>query len=259
MSGKILLILFACLSLGLYSQVTEDHKVYISGVIKDSTMNPVSYAHILTMSGKSGWVSDYYGTFRAVAEPGDTLVISAVPFHRAFLVIPHLENGNQYIAEIILQKQTVDLDEIVIRPFPATYEELKQEFMEIEIDDPVAINIQPYLPTPEELRNLAYPQGGITMKGPVSTIYDQFSREAKSKKLYAELLQKEKAAARYNKVIVARITGLKNDDEIRKFMEFCALQIKFILESSEYELYAAILGCFNDYCERGLLQEVQEN
>ena len=60
---------------------------------------------------------------------------------------------------------------------------------------------------------------------------------------------KETAGKRYNKEVVSHITGLKDEDQIRKFMEFCALQIKFILESTDYELYAAILGCYKEYCQ----------
>jgi hypothetical protein len=44
---------------------------------------------------------------------------------------------------------------------------------------------------------------------------------------------------------------LKNEDDIKNFMEFCALQIKFILESTDYELYAAILNCYDEYCKAG--------
>lgn len=87
--------------------------------------------------------------------------------------------------------------------------------------------------------------------GPFSLLYGHYSKEAKSKKLYADLILKERAGRRYNKILVSKITGLINDDEIKNFMEFCALQIKFILESTEYELYAAILGCYNEYCEKG--------
>jgi hypothetical protein len=251
MAFRLLVSVFFLITAIAFAQDGVESRVLISGVIKDSTDNPVSYAHIFSKSRNEGWVSDYYGTFRASVIQGDTLVISAVSYHPSHLIVPFETQGKEFLAEVIMLKQTFELDEVVIRPWPATFEQLEKEFMQIEIEDPVAINIQPYLPTPEELRNLAYPQGGIVIKGPISSIYDQFSKEAKSKRIYADLMQKEKAGKKYNKAVVSKITGLKNDDEIIKFMEFCALQIKFILESTEYELFAAVLGCYNEYCERG--------
>jgi hypothetical protein len=64
-------------------------------------------------------------------------------------------------------------------------------------------------------------------------------------------MNKERAEKRYNKALVSRITGLKTEDDLKKFMQFCALQIKFILESTDYELYAAISNCYDEYCRAG--------
>jgi hypothetical protein len=249
-------VIFLSCILSAYSQNTPDERVLIRGLIKDSTQNPVSYAHILNKNRNEGWVSDYYGTFRANALPGDTLVVSAVSFHKAIIVIPEVMSGPEYLAEIILQKEIVQLEEVVVHPWPATLELLKKEFMEVEIEDPLA-NFDLHLPSPKEMVNLAYPAGGFRIEGPVSALYNQFSKEAKSKRIYAELMLKEKAGKRYNYDVVTKITGLKSEDEIKKFMEFCALQIKFILDSSDYELYAAILGCYNDYCSKGYGPDTQ--
>ncbi len=248
MPRKLLVALFLFCFATVFSQNTDEKRVYIRGVIKDSLQNPVSYAHILSKTRNEGWVTDYYGTFRAYVMPGDTLITSAISYQRAMIIIPEEITGSEYLAEIILRKDIVNLSEIVVRPWPATFEQLKKEFMEVEIEDPIA-NLDLHLPTPEELRNLAYPSGGIVVEGPISALYNRYSKEAKSKRIYAELMLKETAGKRYNKEVVSHITGLKDEDQIRKFMEFCALQIKFILESTDYELYAAILGCYKEYCQ----------
>jgi len=152
--------------------------------------------------------------------------------------------------EIINYKENVNSIEQVSHPWPATYEELKREFMKVEIDDPIA-DLDLHLPTPEELRMLTYSlEGGFGLHLPlISILYNEFSKEAHSKEIYAGLVKKDKADKRYNKAVVSRITGLRNDDEIKKFMEYCILQIKFILESTDYELYAAILECYDEYCQ----------
>lgn len=240
-------ILCSCLIYS-FAQTNETGRVIVNGEIKESNFEPVSYAHILLKTRNEGCVGDYYGKFTIGVFPGDTLIISAVSLHHEIIFIPDTISSAEYFVQVFMQKDTVNLKELVVRPWPATFKLLKEEFMKIEIEDPIA-DLDLHLPTPEEMRNLAYSQGGIVIPGPIGILYDQFSKEARSKKIYAELMKKENAGKRYNKTMVKRITGLKNDDDIRKFMEFCALQIRFILESTDYELYAAIMNCFGEFCK----------
>jgi hypothetical protein len=143
--------------------------------------------------------------------------------------------------------KTIDLHDSVQPPWPATYEEFKKAFIEMVIEDPLA-NLDLHLPSPAEMRNLAYPQGGIVMPGPISLLYDQFSKEARSKRIYAGLLKKDQVAVRYNNAVISKLTGLKNEEEIKQFIDFCALKVQFILDSSDYELYAAIMDCYGNFC-----------
>jgi len=249
MLNRLLLVLFTLYVIPSVAQTGLTERITVRGVIKDSELNPVSYAHILSKSRNEGWVCDYDGKFRISVLPGDTLRISAVSFHHSILIIPETFEYRELSVVISMQKDTVNLKELIVHPWPSTLNQMKREFMEIEIEDPVAnLNLHLFLPSPQEMRNLANPDGGITMPGPISILYNKFSKEARSKRTYAELMKKEKAGMRFNKTIVSRITGLKNDDEIKKFMEFCSLQIRFILESTDYELYAAIINCYDEYC-----------
>lgn len=254
------ILLSFCL-LYAYSQNDADGRIKVTGEIKDTKMKAVSYAHIVEKSRNEGWVGDYYGCFQAYVYPGDTLVISAVSYHPAFIYIPSDANNQGYLVEIIMQQDTIHLKELVIYPWPATYSQLKKDFLKVEIEDPMA-DIDLNLPSLKDLgKFLKTPMepgqiGIYAGPGPFSILYDQFSKEARSKRMYAEILKKEKVDKRYNKATVSRITGLKGEDEIKKFMDFCSLQIKFILESTDYELYAAILNCYDEYCRAGL-QPVQ--
>jgi hypothetical protein len=230
------------------AQSDEVKRLMVKGEIKGPGLNPISYAHILVKSRNEGWVGDYYGNFRADVYPGDTLFISAISFQSEIIQIPLITNSVDYHIQVVMQPDTVNLKEVLVYPWPATFRQLKKEFIELEIDDPIA-NLDLHLPSPEELRNLAYPDGGIIIPGPIGLLYDQFSKEARAKKNYAEAMRMEKAYTRYNKLMISRITGLKDNDELGKFMAFCSLQIKFILESMDYELYAAIMNCYKEYCK----------
>ena len=251
------ILLSFCL-LYTYSQTNAVGRIKVAGEIKDVKMRAISYAHIVDKSRNEGWVGDYYGRFQAYVYPGDTLMISAISYHPEFIYIPSDLNNQGYHVEIIMQQDTIQMKELVIYPWPATYSQLKKDFLKVEIEDPMAdidLNL-PSLKDSGKFLNTPMEPGQIGIysgPGPFSILYNQFSKEARSKRIYAEILKKEKVDKRYNKATVSRITGLKGEDEIKKFMDFCSLQIKFILESTDYELYAAILNCYDEFCREGLL------
>lgn len=201
--------------------------------------------------------SQTYGTKHPEIQ-NDSLVISAISIDHLVLLVPYNMLSKLYSPEAITHDKNIDLIKLGLPTWPATYAQFRQEFMKVKVEDPLA-NLDLHLPSPEELRNYAYPCGGIIMPGPISLLYNQFSKEAKAKQLYGELMTKEKAEKRYNKTVVARVTGLKKEDDIKKFMDFCAMQIKFILESSDYQLYAAILDCYNEFCKSGFVPQKEGN
>jgi hypothetical protein len=225
----------------------------VSGEIRDVRSIPVSYAHIVIKDRPEGVVGDYNGKFTIGALPGDTLVISAVSFHKAYVPVPQGFNRTGFSVSITLVSDTVNLAEIVVHPWPATIGQLRREVLAHEPEDPLA-NLDLHLPSPKELKMLAtspnYEPGQIRLysgSGPVSLIYNQFGKEARQKKAYGEVMRKEQAAQRYNHEVVARVTGLKDSGEIKKFIDFCKLELSFILQASDYELFAAITGCYREF------------
>lgn len=250
---KYLLSFIACiLILTAAGQTDQPVRIRLKGEIRDSLQNPVSYAHIFSKSGNEGWISDYYGKYRIDAVAGDTLIVTAISYHRRLIPVPK-ESTAPVPMDIILTNDTVNLKELTVRPWPATYEDLKRAFMKVEIDDPVA-NLDLHLPSPEELKMASYSlEGGFGVRlSLISMLYNKYSKEARNDEAYAMLMKKDKAAKRYNKAVVSRVTGLKADDELDRFMAFCALQVDFVLQSTDYELYAAILNCYHDYCAPGI-------
>ncbi|MBW6459034.1 MAG: hypothetical protein K0B08_00525 [Bacteroidales bacterium] len=250
MIRSLLFSLFTAMAFGTFSQNYPADRILVSGDVKNMEGTPVSYIHVLNKTRNEGSVGDYYGRFSISVFPGDTLGISCVSFQDALVEIPSGFLLFRYHLSIILIEDTIDLKEVVIYPWPATIEKLKEEVLKLEIRDPVSENITPYLPTSTELRTLAHPVGVIiSMPGPFSLIYDHYSKEARRKKAYAKALNEEKASKKYNTKIISRITGINNDNEIARFIKFCSLEIPFILNATEYQLYSAILECFNEYCE----------
>jgi hypothetical protein len=167
--------------------------------------------------------------------------------HHLFMPKPNniisYDNYNKFNKQV----KNINPKDSVPSPWPATWEEFKREFIEMKVEVPLA-NLELHLPSAKEMRNIAYPQGGIIVQGPISFLYDQFSKEARSKRIYADLMKKDAAAVRYNSVVVSKVTGIQDKEDIKKFIDFCALRVQFILDASDYELYAAIQDCYEDFC-----------
>ena len=252
---RVLLTSFSVLIvLMVFPQAGVRNPLLIEGKIVDEKRNPVSYVNIYIKSSLKGTMGDYYGDYKIGAFPGDTITFSAVSFRKTSFIVPRDMDATAYALDVILEADTVGLKEVVIYPWPSTYKAFKEDFLELEVEDPIA-NLDLYLPSPKELKALSYTSGIpgqirlYSGSGPVSLLYDAFSKEAKSRKAYGEVLRKEKADNRYNKIVVSQITGLKDDQEIREFMKFCALDVRFILDASDYELYLAIRNCYAEYAQ----------
>lgn len=251
MAKMLVTVIFSLCTLLSFAQTGAVDRIIVEGELKDTNQQAVSYAHILVKSRNEGVVGDYYGKFHIGVFPGDTLIITAISFETVVYPIPHNIPSTGYHFNICMQNKTVNLKEFVVHPWPATYKAFKKAFVEMEVENPLA-NLDLHLPSPKELRNLAYSQGGVVMPGPISMLYDQFSKEAKSKRIYAGLMKKEQVAVRYNNVLITRLTGIKDEVEIKKLIDFCALRDQFILDSSDYELYAAIMDCYDQFRMNGL-------
>lgn len=64
---------------------------------------------------------------------------------------------------------------------------------------------------------------------------------------------------KYNVTVVKNVTGLTDDEETVKFMQFCRLPEDFVYKSNEYELYKAILDCYDSYlCENSCPENFTE-
>jgi hypothetical protein len=243
-----------------YSQAEQPALIRLSGEIRDELKKPVSYAHIIEKSRNEGWISDYYGNFNADVLPGDTLLVSAVSFHQAMICIPREIRDSNYSIEMILQPDTVQLKELIIYPWPATYSLLKREFLNVDVNDPDS-EINMYMPSMKDIAAMLKTPGvpgqiGLySGPGPISILHDHFGKEARNKRNYEMEMKREKVYGRYNRVTVSRVTGLTKEEDIVKFMEYCALQVKFILESTDYELFSAILKCYHEFCQAGFIEK----
>lgn len=130
-------ILLALLSLCFFqtsSAQTEEDIVEVSGVImtgQPPNMSPVPFVTVAVENSKRGTYANYEGLYSIVVRKGDTLSFTAVGFKRVDFPVPQDIKGLRYTVNIRMKATDIDLDEVVIFPWPSR-EHLKIEFLAMQ-------------------------------------------------------------------------------------------------------------------------------
>lgn len=140
MITKILkLTLFAAFFIAPFAVVNaqeEDddlHLIQFSGVVLDGdSLNPLPFTTVIIDNTKRGTTTDFYGYFSFVAEPADTIRFSSVGYHTDYYVIPDTLEGNRYSMIQVLSRDTVELSEVTIYPWPDK-DEFKEAFLSLRL------------------------------------------------------------------------------------------------------------------------------
>lgn len=218
----------------------------LQGTIKSITGESLSKAHIINLSSKMGTITNEDGNFEILSNKTDIIQISSIGYKTLLYVIPNTDEV-KLVKYFTLSIDTINLAETTIYPFPQTLEELKEEFLELSIEeDKPSYNLHL-----EMAGIVALPQTGAIIHGPFSALYEKLSRSAKLRRKYEALLdydyRRAQAAKIYNAELVTKLTGLKTEKGITQFMEYCEFEPDFVLNSKSYDLYMAIKNCYSQF------------
>jgi hypothetical protein len=109
--------------------------VQFSGVVLDQdSLTPIPFVSILIKGTKRGAVSDFYGFFSLVVNPGDELEFYSLSHKNRTYKIADTLKQKYYYAIQVLTKDTVQLDAVTVYPWP-TKEEFKRAFMALDLND----------------------------------------------------------------------------------------------------------------------------
>lgn len=237
--------------MGLHAESQERFRSLIDGVVTNIREEPVPYVHVIIPARNEGAVGNFEGRFQIAAYPGDTLKVSSVSFKDAFVSIPDTLHASRFLLEITLLTDTTILSEITVYPWPGTWPEFEREFLDLRIAPMAVQDLSSIIFLGKELKNIAYPSGGIGFPGPASLLYNLFGKKPRSERLLRRLLaedfRKEQVTMKYNPMVIAKVTGIMDPEEIKAFREYCPLMDAFVLQASEYELYKAILDCYLEF------------
>lgn len=136
-----LLFLFVALSLIAFTQEEEEEQDYtrdliqFSGVVVDGDdLTPVRFASVMISNTYRGTISDNNGYFSFVASVGDTIHFSSVGYQKADFIIPDTLSTTRYSLIQVLEKDTIQLKEQKVYPWPSK-EQFKEAFLSLNSPD----------------------------------------------------------------------------------------------------------------------------
>jgi hypothetical protein len=133
---SIVLILLALMPISLKAQtsdslVLDSNLIQLSGVvISEEDLEPMPYTTIYDKTIRRGVIADYYGYFSTVVFPGDTLIFSYFGYKTSSYIVPDTLTDNRYSIIHMLQKDTLNLPEVHVYPWPSK-EDFARAFVEM--------------------------------------------------------------------------------------------------------------------------------
>lgn len=234
----------------------EEGDVLLFGEVTDEDGKTLIGVHVIDRSTLIGTTTNRSGEYRIMVNNKDSVLFSFLGFKSKEFVIPEIFEGNPLSLNVKMAMDTLLLKSAVIYPFPSDAEALMKDLLTVEIIDtthkvdmhmemiPIEIEIDMDDYRPGEMKLFSF--------GPaISNIYDAVSHEGKMKRKYRQVLDREHidklAAARLTDSLIMRATGLVEKEVVKALREYCDLKSEFIVNSTEYELYVAIMDCYASF------------
>lgn len=106
--------------------------IQLSGVVvSEETLEPLPYTTVFDKTDRRGVIADYYGYFTLVTFPGDTLFFSYFGHKTSTYIVPDTLVDNHYSIIHVMQKDTVNLPEVTVYPWPSR-EDFARAFVEMK-------------------------------------------------------------------------------------------------------------------------------
>ena len=247
-------LLLVLLALVLFcGPLKSQNYVMIQGSVYNLSGESLVGAHAHNQSKGYGTFTDYNGKFSLVLAKNDTLKVSMIGYRPFMLKISDKLNALNYSIKITLLVDTIYISGPEIRPYPATYPEFRKEFVALRTPEEIA-HKKLGLPTQPFRRKYENPDGGLLLPGPVSLLYNQFSKEAKEKKKMGAIIAQNKLRADFLNIITPEILdrryGCSGEDDIDALLKFCGIDQGYLQRVPHYLIVQRLESCGNQWKNR---------
>ncbi|MBN2683221.1 MAG: carboxypeptidase-like regulatory domain-containing protein [Bacteroidales bacterium] len=231
---------------GITQYLPQDSIVRVSGRVLDQEKgSPIPYVSVFNKRTVRGTMTDSSGYFSIIINRYDTLYFSSLGYKPAKLTVPEDIRSNLYFFNLSLDTRTFVLKTVHVYGLTKK-QQFKKDFIdyntELSVEEKnVQNNFPDYQKTPTIQPSDLQP--GIKINGPISALYEQFSKEGKSRRKLEELQEEdakqEKISKRFNEENIGYLTGFKGDT-LKDFMKFCRFGTNFIINAPEYDFLLAV-------------------
>ena len=113
------------------SVYVDTNLIQLSGVvISEESLDPMPYTTVYDKSIRRGVIADYYGYFSTPVYAGDTLYFSYYGYKTSTYIVPDSLTDDHYSIIHMLQKDTLNLPEVTVYPWPSK-EDFARAFVEM--------------------------------------------------------------------------------------------------------------------------------
>ncbi|MCX6255245.1 MAG: carboxypeptidase-like regulatory domain-containing protein [Bacteroidia bacterium] len=114
--------------------------VQVSGIITDESYRPVPGVVVISKKLRRGAVSERSGIYSITSTPGDTIYFRALGFKRYHTIIPILYEERHCNVDIVLDIDTIQIEEVTILPW-RSYNEFVKDITKEKPVDPIIENM----------------------------------------------------------------------------------------------------------------------
>jgi hypothetical protein len=158
-------------------------------ILTSDSLLPVVNAHVISKFNRWGTISNKQGRFKLYVQDDDSVLITSIGFSPLILQMDAAILSSDNILEIKLPKDTITINEVIIRAY-FDYPTMKQ----------IVINMQPidlsqFYPDWTNTGLLYLEPRPMSFKGPIQALYDVLNRSAR---LQRKLIRNRKE---YNEIM----------------------------------------------------------
>lgn len=129
----ILIVIGSMYAKGQTRTIDEKRLIQFSGaVVSADSLQPIPFTSVIIRNARRGTLTDYYGFFSFVAVKGDTLDFQYIGYKTSTYIIPDTLQGNHYSIIQVLVRDTINLKEATIYPWPSR-DEFKRAFLDLKL------------------------------------------------------------------------------------------------------------------------------
>lgn len=115
--------------------IDKQKLIQFSGVVLTAdSLQPIPFGSVIIRNARRGTLTDFYGFFSFVAMKGDTIDFQNLGYKTASYIIPNTLDDNHYSIIQVMIRDTINLRETVVYPWPSK-EEFKRAFVQLNIPD----------------------------------------------------------------------------------------------------------------------------